>query len=113
MLMNLYSVYDKVTQVYGPILMEVNDQSLRRNCKTMILQELKEGNSNLSGFISRKGDLVVYCLGSFDTSSGKLVAKGEVQVFTVVELVEEVNSEVKAQIISNEKARKDKEIKNE
>ena len=111
MLMNLYSVYDKVTQVYGPILMEVNDMSLKRNCKTMILQELNNNNPSMSGFLARKSDLVVYCLGTFDTTSGKLVAKGENQVFSVVELVEEVNEEVKSKIVSIKY--KEKEQKNE
>lgn len=107
MLMNMYSVYDKVTQVYGPILLEVNDNSLKRNCKTMILNELKAQNPSLEGFIARKSDLVVYKKGTFDTSSGELLSTGEVQVFTVVELVDEVQSEVSAKIV------KMNEVKNE
>lgn len=102
MLMNLYSVYDKVTQVYGPLLMEVNDMSLRRNCKTMILNELNVGNKSLEGFIARKSDLVVYRKGSYDTSSGELKSCGEVQVFTVVELVDEVQAEVQSKILKKE-----------
>lgn len=102
MLMNLYSVYDKVTRLYGPILMEVNDMSLRRNCKTMILNELNSGNKSLDGFIARKSDLVVYCKGSFDTSSGELKSIGENQVFTVTELVDEVHSEIQAKIAKKE-----------
>lgn len=102
MLMSLYSVYDKVTQLYGPLLMEVNDTSLKRNCKTMILNELNAGNKSLEGFIARKSDLVVYKKGTFDNSSGELKAIGEFQVFTVAELVDEVYSEVQSKIIKKE-----------
>lgn len=102
MLMNLYSVYDKVTQIYGPLLMEVNDISLKRNCKTMILNELNVGNKSLDGFIARKSDLVVYRKGTYDTSSGELKSVGEVQVFSVTELVEEVQFEIQAKIIKKE-----------
>lgn len=98
MLMNMYSVYDKVTQVYGPILLEVNDDSLRRNCKTMIKNEFNNGNKSLEGFIARKSDLVVYKKGTFDTSSGELKSIGEVQVFTVTELVDQVQVEVQSEI---------------
>ena len=102
MLMNLYSVYDKVTQVYGPLLLEVNDMSLKRNCKTMILNELNAGNNSLDGFIARKSDLVVYRKGTYDTSKGELKSTGEVQVFTVTELVDEVHAEVQSKILKRE-----------
>lgn len=103
MLMNLYSVYDKVTQLYGPLLMEVNDTSLKRNCKTMILNELNVGNKSLEGFIARKSDLVVYKKGTYNNSTGDLKSIGEVQVFTVAELVDEVHSEIQSKIINKEK----------
>lgn len=109
MLMNMYSVYDKVTQVFGPILLEVNDNSLKRNCKTMIMNELKSQNPSLEGFIARKSDLVVYKKGTFDNTSGKIVATGEDQVFTVVELVDEVQTELHSKIVKMSEVKDGKE----
>lgn len=107
MLMRVYSVFDKVTQVYGPLLLEVNDLSLKRNCKTMIMQELQSGNKSLEGFVARRGDLFVYNKGTFDTSTGELLSLGEVQVFTVSELVEEVQSELSSKILRKECTKND------
>jgi hypothetical protein len=83
MVVKIYSVYDKKTRFYGPLLCLQNDGHAGREYKRMFSKE----QHPVSQF---PDDYQIYCLGSFDDSNGKIefpFGNNPVMVYEVSELL--------------------------
>lgn len=69
MIYSLYVIFDKLAKQYGSLFDSINVGCAIRHFKSILLK-----NS-----VSAK-DLELYCVGTYDTSTGKIVLNSELQV---------------------------------
>lgn len=59
---NLYSVYDRVAEIYGPLNEFINDN--------VAIRSFRESCEMVSGFKEHAGDLELHRIGTFNETSG-------------------------------------------
>lgn len=87
---NIYSIYDKKTQVYQPLFQEVNDESAMR----FVAFRLMDGESILKKWPS---DYSLTNIGRFDQKKGTIKGSNARIVIELQELIQKPKSEEKVE----------------
>lgn len=91
MLNKVYVMYDKVSMQFGPPIIGINDLSMRREFLSMIKSDILSKNE---AFLSKKSDMVIYSVGSYNTDTGEIKPSSIFQCYTVLELYNEVIAQI-------------------